>query len=56
MYERDGTESQYRVWIEHADRQLQVLRRQRDELNDTIRDLKALRDETEVSLKDRGAL
>lgn len=53
IYESEGTESQYRIWIEHADRQLEVLRKQRDELDDTIRDLKALRDETEASLPPR---
>lgn len=29
---RKGTREQYRVWIELADRQLEVLRQQRDEL------------------------
>ena len=53
IYEREGTESQYRIWIEHADRQLEVLRQQRAELDDTIRDLKALRDETEASMRGR---
>lgn len=51
LYESEGTESQYRIWIEYADRQLEVLRRQRAELDETIRDLKALRDETEASLR-----
>lgn len=51
IYEREGSESQYRVWIEYADRQLDLLRAQHQELEETIRDLKALRDETEASLR-----
>jgi DNA-binding transcriptional MerR regulator len=51
IYEREGSESQYRIWIEYADRQLDLLRAQHLELEETIRDLKALRDETEASLR-----
>jgi DNA-binding transcriptional MerR regulator len=51
MYDQQGTEGQNRVWIEYADRQLDVLRRQRDELDGTIAELKALRDETLNSLR-----
>ena len=51
IYEREGSESQYRIWIEYADRQLDLLRAQHQELEETIRDLKALRDETEASLR-----
>jgi DNA-binding transcriptional MerR regulator len=45
MYETQGSRPQLETWIEYADRQLVELRRQRDELGDTIDELKALRDE-----------
>ncbi|MBC7143102.1 MAG: MerR family transcriptional regulator, partial [Rhodobacteraceae bacterium] len=41
---------QYLVWIDLANRQLAALEKQRAELDDTIRDLKALRDRTAESL------
>lgn len=47
IYGRQGTGEQYRVWIEHADRQLEVLARQRDEIETSMNDLRALRDETQ---------
>jgi DNA-binding transcriptional MerR regulator len=45
MYETQGSRPQLETWIEYADRQLVELRRQRDELGETIDELKALRDE-----------
>ena len=51
LYDEKGTQEQYRVWIELADRQLADLNRQRDELDATIADLKALRDNTAESLE-----
>ena len=50
IYEQKGTQEQYSVWIELADRQLDVLRQQQAELETSITDLRALRDETEVLL------
>jgi len=47
MYDAKGTVAQYRTFVEYADRQLGVLRRQRDDLDRTIADLTALRDETQ---------
>lgn len=52
IYEQQGTEEQNRVWIELADRQLQVLQQQRKELDGTIEDLRALRDQVAQSPKD----
>ncbi|SIQ05609.1 transcriptional regulator, MerR family [Paracoccus thiocyanatus] len=46
IYGEKGTREQYRVWIELADRQLQVLRQQREELDASMSELAALRDET----------
>jgi DNA-binding transcriptional MerR regulator len=47
LYDRKGTSEQTRVWIEYADRQLAELTRQRDELDQTIAELKSLRDATD---------
>jgi DNA-binding transcriptional MerR regulator len=46
IYDTQGTVAQYRTFVEHADRQLAELRRQRDELEATIADLRSLRDAT----------
>ncbi|MCU9850323.1 MerR family DNA-binding transcriptional regulator [Defluviimonas sp. WL0024] len=51
LYDAKGTEEQYQVWIDMADRQLGELSRQRDELDATIADLRELRDRTADSLK-----
>ena len=40
-----GTQEQSRVWVRLADRQLEVLAQQRDELETSIADLRQLRDE-----------
>ena len=45
IYGEKGTHEQYRVWIRLADRQLEVLAQQRDELETSIADLRQLRDE-----------
>ena len=50
VYEHDGTEAQMRQWIKLADRQLVELKEQRDQLDETMAELKSLRDETENSL------
>lgn len=44
IYEHQGTEAQMQAWVDLADRQLDVLARQRDDLDATITDLRALRD------------
>jgi DNA-binding transcriptional MerR regulator len=50
IYGAEGNEAQLREWIVKADRQLIELARQRDDLTEAIRDLKALRDETLADL------
>lgn len=52
IYETRGTRPQLETWIEMSDRQLQELARQRDELTNTIADLKSLRDEAAKLLED----
>ena len=47
IYNTRGTVAQYRTFVEYADRQLVELGRQRAELDATIADLQALRDETQ---------
>ncbi|ABV92587.1 transcriptional regulator [Dinoroseobacter shibae DFL 12 = DSM 16493] len=44
IYEREGTDAQNRVWVEEAGRKLEELEAQRDELDRTIADLRALRE------------
>lgn len=47
LYDTKGTQTQYRTFVDYADRQLQELKQQRDEMDQTIADLRALRDETQ---------
>ncbi len=51
LYEQDGTATQMRSTIELADRQLADLAEQRAQLDEAISELKAMRDETERTLK-----
>jgi len=46
MYGPDSSQNQMTVWVERADRQIELLKTQRSELDDTINELKRLRDET----------
>ncbi len=55
LREEEGSEVQFTVFVENADRQLAELERQRHELDDTITELRALRNETEGLLKDLRA-
>ena len=50
IYENEGTEAQMRTWIELADRQLEELKEQRRQLDDTVSELQSLRDTTGNSL------
>jgi DNA-binding transcriptional MerR regulator len=52
LYGQKGTREQYQAWIVMADRQLEALSAQLAELQQTIADLRVLRDETEASLKE----
>jgi len=50
IYEQEGTEAQMKTWIEYADRQLGELAEQRKQLDETMGELKALRDQTAATL------
>lgn len=43
IYESEGTQTQYKAFVELADRQIDVLRKEREQLDDTISDLEAFR-------------
>jgi DNA-binding transcriptional MerR regulator len=49
IYDEHGTEPQMRAWVRRADDQLAVLTAQRVQLDETIADLKKLRDDAEES-------
>lgn len=50
IYKEQGTDAQNAAWIALADRQLTALRDQRAGLDDTIADLKKLRDDVAATL------
>lgn len=50
IYEKEGTQAQMQEWIKLADSQLAELEEQRAQLEDTMVELKKLRDETRDSL------
>lgn len=45
MYESEGSDVQMKTWVEVANRQVEALTQQRAELDETIDELKKLRDE-----------
>ena len=51
IYEDEGNEAQMRRWVELADGQLETLAEQKLQLEETILELKKLRDDTEASLQ-----
>ena len=51
IYDQKGTEEQNRVWVDLADRQLGVLRGQREELDQAMADLQELRDQVAKTLE-----
>ena len=50
IYEHEGTDPQYRAFLELADRQLAALAKEREALDETIADLSKVRDEVSDSL------
>ena len=50
IYEHEGTEAQMRAWIELADRQLDELAQQRKQLDETMDELRGLREQTARAL------
>ena len=51
IYEKEGTQTQMKTFIELADRQMAELRDQRKLLDETMEELQRLRDETAASLE-----
>ncbi|EAQ04859.1 transcriptional regulator, merR family protein [Pseudooceanicola batsensis HTCC2597] len=49
IYDEEGSAAQMKIWIENADAQLDELRRQREQIDETIEELQALRDRTAAS-------
>lgn len=45
MYENEGTSTQFQTFVDYAERQLSALETQKSELDETITDLRNLRDE-----------
>ncbi len=52
IYEHDGTAAQMSAFVDMADRQYAELIEQREQLNEAMRELKELRDETASFLED----
>lgn len=50
IYENEGTQAQMSTWLELADRQLTELTEQRRQLDETMTELKSLRDVTAKTL------
>jgi DNA-binding transcriptional MerR regulator len=50
IYDQEGTDPQMRAWVDLADRQLGVLDDQRRQLEETIADLRDLRDKVAATL------
>ncbi len=51
IYEKEGTEPQYREFLRLADRQLEALAKERAELEETIKDLSKMREGVAADLK-----
>lgn len=51
IYEEEGTQTQLEIWIEQADKQLAALATQRDELDEAMKELKGVRDQSAASLE-----
>ena len=45
IYEKEGTEAQMRSWVEQADRKLEELSHQRDQLDQAMAELRQTRDD-----------
>ncbi|MGR3366025.1 MAG: MerR family transcriptional regulator [Sagittula sp.] len=50
IYEQDGNQAQMRAWVVLADKQLKELEEQKQQIEEALTELKALRDETAQSL------
>ena len=54
IYEQEGTEAQMRTFVDYADRQMAELEKQKAHLEETMTELKALRDDTADKLAAGG--
>ncbi|MFD1797422.1 MerR family DNA-binding transcriptional regulator [Paracoccus aurantiacus] len=54
IYDQKGDREQYEVWIDKANRQLALLASQKEDIENAIIDLRALRDETAEILRKMG--
>ena len=54
IYEEEGTQTQLEIWIEQADMQLAALAKQRDELDEAMKELKGVRDQSAATLKKKS--
>ncbi|MEO0750323.1 MAG: MerR family DNA-binding transcriptional regulator [Pseudomonadota bacterium] len=55
IYEAEGTQAQLEIWIDQADMQLEALARQRNELDEAMKELKGVRDQSAAALKKLSA-
>ena len=55
IYEEEGTNAQLEIWIEQADQQLAILAQQRAELDEAMKELKGVRDQSAAALKKMSA-
>jgi len=51
IYEQKGTEAQLSIWVDQADRQLDALEKQRQQLDESIFELQQLRNEAAKAIK-----
>lgn len=51
IYEQKGTTAQLEIWVERADRQLDALAKQRQQLDESISELQQLRNEAADALE-----
>ena len=54
IYEQEGTQAQLRTWVDLADRQLVELEHQKSQLECSISELRALRDDSAKALDNTG--
>ncbi|MEM6586887.1 MAG: MerR family DNA-binding transcriptional regulator [Pseudomonadota bacterium] len=55
IYEEEGTRTQLEIWIEQADAQLDALAKQLAELDEAMKELKGVRDQSAATLKKMSA-
>lgn len=51
IYDDEGSDAQMKIWVENADAQLDELKSQRAQIDETIEELQSMRDRTAASLE-----